>query len=52
MSKAKYNLKIDLNIVIDYSETLTYKGDDVLMAEALVALIKRNKAVLTVEGEE
>jgi hypothetical protein len=38
------NLKIELKITVDYSETLTYNGSDVLMAEALVNLIKLNKA--------
>lgn len=41
------DLKILLTINIEYNEELQYKGTDILMAEALVDLIKRNKSKFT-----
>lgn len=38
------DLKISLGIKIEYNEELSYEGNDILMAEALVDLIKRNKS--------
>jgi hypothetical protein len=36
------DLRIKLNIGLDYIDTITYDGRDIRMAEALVALVKLN----------
>ena len=37
------NVKVELEITVNYTDKISYRGDDIRVAEALVELVKANE---------